>query len=196
MFCVPIMAAAKSTVAYLRNVIPGQTDAWYDRIASEILAGRMPLPRIEVEPLPERPPLTINLIQERPAPETEVEPALLPNAINPARQRYLDSNDRPAPSTKPKSKTKQLKQGTYQAPRSKANLPDTAGAAIRQAQTAKPKAKRQPASATTKWKLENLVRGDKGAAARLAAKVAFDHPDKSEQWCWEKAIFDLTRDRH
>lgn len=164
------MSAAKSTVTYLRDILPGQPEAWYERIAGEILAGRMPLPKIEGVPSP---------------------------------------NDNPAPPAKPKSKTKQLKKGSYQAPQPKIkpkpspnratpqtqSAPaDTAGAAIRQALNSKAQSK--PASAKTKWKLESLVHGDKGAAARLAAQVAFAHPDKTEQWCWEKAIFDLTRDRY
>jgi hypothetical protein len=175
------MVAAKSTIAYLQEIMPGQSEAWYDRIAAEITAGRMPLPKVESIP--------------DPTPKPTEEPVLLPNAINPARQRYLASNDSPAPTAKPKSKTKQLKQGTYRAKSAASTaIPNTVGEALKQA--SQPQTKRvQPANATTKWKLESLVHGDRNAASRLAAQIAFANPDKTEQWCWEKAIYDLRRDR-
>jgi hypothetical protein len=47
----------------------------------------------------------------------------------------------------------------------------------------------------TKYRLRTLVHSDHNAAERLVAQVAFAHPDKTEQWCWDKAIFDLERDR-
>lgn len=153
---------AKSTVNYLKTIMPGQSEAWYDRIASDILCGKMPLPKVEGVP----------------APVATIEPAP-PTTVNPARQRFTEGTRRSEPVSPP---------------RPSANIPNTVGEALQQA-THKPKRPTQPANATTKGKLERLVHSDKNAAARLAAQVAFSNPDKSEQWCWEKAIFDLERDR-
>ncbi len=36
-----------TTIEQLQAILPGQTDTWYRRIASEIDAGRMPMPSIE-----------------------------------------------------------------------------------------------------------------------------------------------------
>jgi hypothetical protein len=126
---------SKSTITYLKQIMPGQPNAWYERIAGEVLAGRMPLPKIQgvVEPSAPKPPA----------------------------------------ASKPS-----------------ATVPNTVGAAIRQA------SRKQPANAATKAKLHKLAHSDKAVAARLASQVAFNHPHKSEQWCYEKAIFDLERDRH
>jgi hypothetical protein len=145
---------SKSTVAYLQTIMPGQSEAWYERIASDILSGKMPLPKVEGVPAPVA-------------------------TVNPARQRFTEGIHRSAPVTPP---------------RPSANIPNTVGEALQQA-THKPKRPAQPANGSTKGKLERLVHSDKRAAERLAAQVAFSHPDKSEQWCWEKAIFDLERDR-
>jgi hypothetical protein len=137
---------SKSTVTYLKAIMPGQPEAWYERIAGDILCGKMPLPKVEGVSVP----------------AATIEP---PPIIN------------------------------QSPPRPSANIPNTVGEALQQA-TLKPKRPAQPANATTKWKLERLVHGDNKAADRLAAQVSFANPDKSEQWCWEKAICDLARDRH
>jgi hypothetical protein len=154
---------SKPTVDYLKTIMPGQSESWYHRIASDILCGKMALPMIEGVPLPA---ITIALSSP-------------PPTVNPARQRFTEGIHRSEPVAPP---------------RPSANIPNTVGEALQQA-THKPKRPTQPANATTKWKLEHLVHSDKRAAERLAVQVAFSHPDKSEQWCWEKAIFDLERDR-
>jgi hypothetical protein len=46
-----------------------------------------------------------------------------------------------------------------------------------------------------KSKLEKLCGSDYRLAQRLVDGIQFDHPDRSEQWCWEKAIRDMERDR-
>lgn len=43
-------------------------------------------------------------------------------------------------------------------------------------------------------KLDRLTR-DPSVSERLVQKVAFKHPEKSQRWCIEKAIFDIERDR-
>lgn len=40
-----------------------------------------------------------------------------------------------------------------------------------------------------------LLQGDRAAAHRLVASIRQRHPQESVQWCWEKAIWDLERDR-
>ncbi len=80
----------------------------------------------------------------------------------------------------PKVKTDELK----------VSLPDLAALA---------KAKRQmvasvPASHATKEKLYKLV-GNKGVGDRLVQRLRAANPDRSEQWAFEKAIYDLERDR-
>jgi hypothetical protein len=164
-----------SVVNYLKEVMPGQPDAWYQRIAGDVIMGKMPLPKVEGVPAPKALPIP---------------------TVNAARQRFLDGSKRQSPPepvkppVKPKSKTQQLKRGTY-----RSVIPNTVNEAIQQV-SQKPKRPAQPANAATKRKLAGLTHGDNATAARLAAQVAFINPGKSEQWCWEKAIFDLERDRH
>lgn len=219
------MVTFKSTIAYLEQVMPGQSADWYNRIASEITAGRMPLPKLGTVPAPSPQPTeiqpsvpvevetcpTINITGKKYWKSLEPQPIEIQQSVpvepeaearpevNMARQKYLKSLEPQPPTAKPKSKTKQLKQGTYQSSQSSQSkptslVPDTVGEALRQANKPKPK-RVQAANGTTKWKLESLVHGDKQAASRLAAQVAFAHPEKTEQWCWEKAIYDLGRDR-
>jgi hypothetical protein len=47
----------------------------------------------------------------------------------------------------------------------------------------------------TESRLLRLVNYDRQMAERLAESVRAKNPDKTEQWCWEKAIWDLERDR-
>ncbi|MEM7065649.1 MAG: hypothetical protein AAF572_21100 [Cyanobacteria bacterium P01_B01_bin.77] len=50
-------------------------------------------------------------------------------------------------------------------------------------------------SRTTRQRLMRLVNGNQSVAARLVQRVRSQHPERSEQWCWEKAIYDIERDR-
>ena len=43
--------------------------------------------------------------------------------------------------------------------------------------------------------LLRLVGGNRDVAERLVRQVQLHHPDRPAQWCWEKAIHDLQRDR-
>ncbi len=47
----------------------------------------------------------------------------------------------------------------------------------------------------TRQRLMRLVNGNQQVATRLVSRVRSQHPDRSEQWCWEKAIYDIERDR-
>lgn len=50
-------------------------------------------------------------------------------------------------------------------------------------------------SASVESKLYRLLQGDRAAATRLVGAIRAKNLAKSEQWCWEKAVFDLERDR-
>ncbi|HEY9625845.1 MAG TPA: hypothetical protein V6C84_00955 [Coleofasciculaceae cyanobacterium] len=51
------------------------------------------------------------------------------------------------------------------------------------------------ASPASRRKLLRLVNGNEKVAIRLVSNLRATHPDRTEQWCWEKAIYDLERDR-
>lgn len=48
----------------------------------------------------------------------------------------------------------------------------------------------------TRRQLLRLVGGNQDVAERLVEQVQVRNPSHSEQWCWEKAIYDIQRDRH
>lgn len=43
--------------------------------------------------------------------------------------------------------------------------------------------------------LLTLVNGDKALATRLFLSIRLRNPQRSKSWCYEKAIYDLKRDR-
>lgn len=47
----------------------------------------------------------------------------------------------------------------------------------------------------TRKQLLRLVGGNASVAQRLVQDVSDRNPDRPEQWCWEKAIYDIERDR-
>ncbi|WP_346290795.1 hypothetical protein [Sphaerothrix gracilis] len=58
----------------------------------------------------------------------------------------------------------------------------------------------RPASQTavgrqTQRELLRLTNGNQAVALRLVDRVKMQNPGRSEQWCWEKAIYDIQRDR-
>ncbi len=48
---------------------------------------------------------------------------------------------------------------------------------------------------STRRELLRLVGGNQDVAQRLVDQVQLRNPNHSEQWCWEKAIYDIQRDR-
>lgn len=52
-----------------------------------------------------------------------------------------------------------------------------------------------PVNGAIKQKLFSLT-GDWDASDRLVKQVMIRNPEKTEQWAYEKAIWDLERDRH
>lgn len=47
----------------------------------------------------------------------------------------------------------------------------------------------------TRRQLLGLVGGNAAVAQRLVSDVRVRNPGRTEQWCWEKAIYDIERDR-
>ncbi|MEL7224196.1 MAG: hypothetical protein AAF810_04745 [Cyanobacteria bacterium P01_D01_bin.36] len=47
----------------------------------------------------------------------------------------------------------------------------------------------------TRKQLLGLVGGNAAVAQRLVSDVSDRNPGRTEQWCWEKAIYDIERDR-
>ncbi len=47
----------------------------------------------------------------------------------------------------------------------------------------------------TRKRLLGLVGGNAAIAQRLVVDVQRRNPGRTEQWCWEKAIYDVERDR-
>lgn len=50
-------------------------------------------------------------------------------------------------------------------------------------------------SRSTRKQLMRLVGGNAAVAQRLVKDVQVRNPGRTEQWCWEKAIYDIERDR-
>jgi len=50
-------------------------------------------------------------------------------------------------------------------------------------------------SRSTRKQLLGLVGGNAAVAQRLVSDVSDRNPGRTEQWCWEKAIYDIERDR-
>lgn len=48
---------------------------------------------------------------------------------------------------------------------------------------------------STRRKLLGLLGGKATVAQRLVSDLQAHNPGRTEQWCWEKAIYDIERDR-
>ncbi|MBD2569702.1 hypothetical protein [Anabaena lutea] len=62
--------------------------------------------------------------------------------------------------------------------------------------TRKSPKRKQRVNSSTRGKLLRMVQGDEDLAYRLVGHVKASFPNQSDQWCWEKAIWDLERDRN
>ena len=58
-----------------------------------------------------------------------------------------------------------------------------------------PKVRIGSPSRAVQRKLMGLVGNDRDIAEGLAQRLKLKHPGRSDDWCWEKAIYDLERDR-
>ncbi|MGF1495566.1 MAG: hypothetical protein ACFB8W_01895 [Elainellaceae cyanobacterium] len=54
----------------------------------------------------------------------------------------------------------------------------------------------QPVDAAVRRELLALVYGDEALALRLLEQAAQRFPRQTDQWLYEKVIYDLKRDRH
>jgi len=59
---------------------------------------------------------------------------------------------------------------------------------------AKKRVRPQPANAATKHRL-NVLTKDERVSQRLVSRIKLNNPDRSEQWAYEKAIYEVERDR-
>lgn len=66
----------------------------------------------------------------------------------------------------------------------------------RPATTVAPTQHHQPPSSQVQQKLLALVQGNQQTVERLVGHTRKTNPLQSEQWVWEKVIFDLERDWH
>ena len=58
-----------------------------------------------------------------------------------------------------------------------------------------PSGSTQSVRSQTQRQLLRLVGGNRAVAERLVEQVQLRNPNHSQQWCWEKAIYDIQRDR-
>jgi hypothetical protein len=59
----------------------------------------------------------------------------------------------------------------------------------------KQQASSQPAQSKTKLQLIKLLNGDTRSAERLVENIRIKNPQHSEQWAYEKAVYDIESDR-
>ena len=70
-------------------------------------------------------------------------------------------------------------------------LPKRASSGDRIGGSSRPRGVSRP----TRKELLGLVGGNAAVAQRLVSDVQARNPGRPEQWCWEKAIYDIERDR-
>lgn len=126
-------------IPYLQQILPGQPDAWYQRIAREIDSGRMPMP-------------SYGGASPQPVPD----PVRSPRQPPKVEQKHRVEVFAPAKATFYKRDTS--------------------------------------VSSATRSKLAGLC-SDRGTVARLLENARNRNPEKSEQWVWDKVVWDLERDR-
>lgn len=103
------------------------------------------------------------------------------------RQRRLPSAPATVRPTQPQAAPTQSVQGRQPLPPFQPWRPTPTGA---------PTQHHQPPSRQVQQKLLALVQGNQQTADRLVEHTRKANPLQSEQWVWEKVIFDLERDRH
>lgn len=59
----------------------------------------------------------------------------------------------------------------------------------------RPGAQAKSVQPQTQRQLMRLVHGNRAVAQRLVSQVKLRYPHQNDQWCWEKAIYDIQRDR-
>jgi hypothetical protein len=203
------------TISHLKLCIPGQTDTWYQRIAAEITAGRMPLPQIlEPEPVAVAPEPTADVIVELPrfvvlteavplsaviiSPPPPLAVAVLLSAAIISPPQPLSETVAEPPKTR---KQTQVPTAPAPAPASKSPVPLQASQhqleqAAKSARAKAPQQSKPPSPKTHPPRaLISLLRGDYAGADRLFLKLKLSNPGRDDKWIWDKALWDLQRDR-
>lgn len=165
-----LLMSLETTISHLRSVMPGQTEDWYQRIAKLIQSGAMPMPSVE------------NSAQQQ-AKNKRILDALTDS--KPGEYKSGESSNRPDTTY---SYTKESIPDRYRVEPLGTSAKATAPQQPIKTQTTSVKA-------TTKNKLYKLSGNNWTTAERLVSGIRFNNPEKSEQWCWEKACWDLERDR-
>ena len=190
-----------NTIEHLQIVLPGQPIAWYQRIAIEIDAGRMPMPQLppppplpEVKSTPPPPPLLEVKSAPPPPPPLRPEPPT-PSTIYSYTKADLTNpsdNIQPPKESIPRKAKKANKRAKDQ--NKQKQLPSST-----------PPKKQQQKSPSTTAPIEyvpvlsrdllTLCRNDARLATRLIYHQLDRNPGRDFQWAQEKAIWDLERDR-
>ena len=146
-----------ATLAELKQMMPGQTEEWYQRITASYATCGAAAP------------------------------------VNAARINRMERSTAAPPPPPPKLS----KQARKQAKAARSIPTQVSADQLQQAkQKQQQRAPQQLADNAIRRQLHNLLHSDREAADRIVAKVAASHPDKTHQWCYEKAVSDLLRDRH
>ena len=190
-----------NTIEHLQVVLPGQPIAWYQRIALEIAAGRMPMPQLppplpEVKLTPPPPPPPLLEIKVTPPPPPPLKPeSPIPSTIysyTKADLTHPSDNIQPPKKSVPRKDKKANKRAKDQT--NQKQLPPSS-----------PQIKQPKKSRLTNAPIEyvpvlsrhllTLCRNDCKLANRLISHQLDRNPDRDFQWAQEKAIWDLERDR-
>jgi hypothetical protein len=110
--------------------------------------------------------------------------------ITPNSQQYQEKPKKP----KQKQKNKALKRDFSTPPATRPTPPAPIGPDV--FTPLAPPARSTHYSSAIETKLIRLCQGDRKVAMRLVAHTRNMHPGRDEQWIYEKACWDLERDRH
>ena len=211
--CYSFFILPMNTIEHLQIVLPGQPIAWYQRIAVEIDAGRMPMPQLPPPPVPEikptpPPPPPVPEIKLTPLPPPLVPKVKLTPPPPPLRP------EPPTPSTVYSYTKADLTNPSDNIQPPKEFIPRKAKKANKRAKDqinqkqlppSTPQTKQQKKSIPTTAPIEYfpvlsrdllmLCRNDARLATRLVYHQLDRNPGRDFQWAQEKAIWDLERDR-
>jgi hypothetical protein len=181
--------------------MPGQSDLWYQRIATEIAAGRMPLPQLpEPEPVVEA--IAVAVAPPRFVVVAEAVPLAAVTIPSPPPQPVAVAVAEPpetpfSPPEPPKAPAPSAPPG----PEQKSPVPLQASQHQLEQAAKSARAKAPQRSKTQRPKthppreLITRLGGDYRGADRLFLKVSLQNPGRDERWVWDKCLWDLHRDR-
>jgi hypothetical protein len=191
------------TIAHLRKIMPGQPDVWYQRIAKAIASGQMPMPRIDgteesrtvdanrryLDALTDSKPGNFPSTGQYQPPKPTPKPT--PKTVSPLPPSIPVSILRSNLEQPPLQKSPDLEPS----PQRPLAISSQALEQLAQKRKAKiPKKRDTSVSGKTRSELSRLC-PDRDIADRLLFGTRERNPEKSEQWVWDKVIWDLERDR-